>query len=124
VTVRRLALLGRLLGGALAVAGLALVWVAVTAGPVGALGSQPFAVGPLTGVDLFGLGGGLVALGALPVVAGRGRDAAVSLGGLVAGAGVVLALLAPPDTRPYLLGVGTLGLALVAAGSLATARDG
>jgi hypothetical protein len=121
VTVRRTVLAGRVLGGLVAVVGLGVAAVGLTMPPNFVLGSQPFAVGPLTAADLLGLGGAVAAVGALPVVAGRGRRVAVTLAGVVLAAGVVLVVAIPPDTLPYMLWLGGLGLGLLAAASLGVA---
>lgn len=118
MTVRRTVLVGRGLGGVVGVAGLVTALLGLTMPPNFVLGSQPVTVGPLTAADLLGLGGGLVALGALPVVVGSGRPLAVSLAGVVLAAGVGLVVAVPPDTVPYVLWLVALGLGLLAAAGL------
>jgi hypothetical protein len=121
MTVRRTLLAGRGLGGLVAFVGLGTAVVGLTMPANFVLGSQPVAVGPLTAADLLGLGGAVAAVGALPVVAGRGRDVAVTLAGVVLAAGTVLVVAVPPDTLPYMLWLVALGLGLLAAGSLGVA---
>jgi hypothetical protein len=121
VTVRRTVLAGRVLGGLVALVGLGTAVLGLTMPPYFVLGSQPVAVGPLTAADLLGLGGAVAAVGALPVVAGRGRNVAVSLAGVVLAGGVGLVVAVPPDTVPYVLWLVGLGLGLLAAASLGAA---
>jgi hypothetical protein len=121
VTVRRTVLAGRVLGGLVALVGLGTAVLGLTMPPYFVLGSQPVAVGPLTAADLLGLGGAVAAVGALPVVAGRGRNVAVSLAGVVLAGGVGLVVAVPPDTVPYVLWLVALGLGLLAAASLGAA---
>jgi hypothetical protein len=109
------------LGGLVALVGLGTAVLGLTMPPYFVLGSQPVAVGPLTAADLLGLGGAVAAVGALPVVAGRGRNVAVSLAGVVLAGGVGLVVAVPPDTVPYVLWLVALGLGLLAAASLGAA---
>jgi hypothetical protein len=121
VTVRRTVLAGRVLGGLVALVGFGVAVFGLTMPANFVLGSQPVAVGPLTAADLLGLGGAVAAVGALPVVAGRGRNVAVSLAGVVLAGGVGLVVAVPPDTLPYMLWLVALGLGLLAAASLGVA---
>ena len=109
--------LGRVGGFVVALVGAAVAYFGlVAAAPNVTLGTRPATVGPLTAFDLLGVGGVLLAVVGLAVVAGRGRAAAVSVGGLLAVVGfVVLAL--PLLAWPVALAVLAVGLVLFFAGA-------
>ena len=113
--------LGRVAALVVALAGLAVGYSGLTAPANFVVGSEPVAVGPLTGFDLVGVGGVVVALAALAVVFGRGRSAAVSLGTLLVVVSAV-ALAVAPLAWTATLGLFAVGLLLFFAGASLTGR--
>jgi hypothetical protein len=117
-------LVARLLGLCVAAVGVVLAGVGffVPAGSrrgIDLLLSNMADAGILFAAGLAGLG---FLVGGLLVLAGRGRNAAVSLGGLVL-VGVVALLPVSTNSLAGLLGVGLVSLVLVSAASVATAAE-